>query len=53
MDPFLGAGCGPPMQAFFRENVCENERIGSEGGGGVHRKILYTCRSANGNVLNI
>ena len=29
-------GCGPPTWAFFSENVCENERIGSHGGGGGH-----------------
>ena len=28
-------GCGPPMQALFGENVCENERIGSHRGGRV------------------
>ena len=27
-------GRGPPTQALFGENVCENERIGSHGGGG-------------------
>ena len=25
-------GCGPPTQALFGENVCENERIGSHRG---------------------
>ena len=25
-------GHGPPMQALFGDNVCENERIGSRGG---------------------
>ena len=37
VDP-LG-GCGPPTWALFSENVCENKRIGSHGGGGgsVHR----------------
>ena len=29
------------MWAFFGENVCGNERIGSHGEGGVRRKILY------------
>ena len=43
-------GRGPPTQALFGENECENERIESHRGG-VHRKILYvdppmtkTCR---------
>ena len=27
-------GRGPPTQVLFGENVCENERIGSHGGGG-------------------
>ena len=37
----FGGRHGPPMRALFGENVCENERIGSRGGGGVRRKILY------------
>ena len=28
----LLGGCGPPMQALFGENVCENKRIGSRRG---------------------
>ena len=39
--PFGGVrplgGHGPPTQTVFGENVCENERIGSHRGGGVHR----------------
>ena len=31
-------GRGPPMWALFGENVCENERIGSHGGGGGVRR---------------
>ena len=30
--PLGGGGHGPPMQALFDENVCENERIGSHRG---------------------
>ena len=30
--PVRGRGVGPPMQALFAKNVCENERIGSRGG---------------------
>ena len=29
----LGGGHGPPMQALFSENVCQNERIESHRGG--------------------
>ena len=35
-----GGGGGPPMQALFGENVCENKRIWSNKGG-VCWKILY------------
>ena len=41
---YFGGGLGPPMRVLSSENVCENERIGSRGGGGgrgVRRKILY------------
>ena len=34
--PTLG-GHGPPTWALFGENVCENERIGSRGGGGTRK----------------
>ena len=35
-DPgFPVGGRGPPTWALFGENVCENERIGSHGGGGA------------------
>ena len=33
---FHGGGRQPPMQALFGENICENERIGSHWGRGVH-----------------
>ena len=33
-------GHGHPMWTLFGENVCENERIGSCRGGGMHRNIL-------------
>ena len=31
--PVGGGGRGPPTWALFGENVCENERIGSQKGG--------------------
>ena len=37
-------GRGPPTWAFFAENVCKNERIGSRGG----RALGTPPRSANG-----
>ena len=40
-------GHGPPTQVLFGENVCENERIGSHGGGGGRAPENFVCRSAN------
>ena len=41
-------GRGPPMWALFGENVCEDERIGSRGGGACAG--IFLCRSANVNI---
>ena len=42
-----GGGRGPLTWVLFSENVCENERIGSHGGGG-RAPENFECRSANG-----
>ena len=43
-DPGFPGGRGPPTWVLSGENLCEDERIGSYGGGRVPK--IFACRSA-------